>query len=645
MRDGESGEPPVTDDRRRTRHRDGQGRRAEGMDPERLRYFTQSADGSPHTRHRRRRAGGENAEPAPRRPAPPNVPPAEQARPVSGTPGPRATPVRIPPGQPPTPPPVALPRPGPPQPGPPQPGPSTAAGGPVEDDVDTDFTMARPAAPAPPARGPRPDESRSFPDDHAAEEFTAADYEPAGHGAERHDAELYDTGRYDTGGHDAGRFETGRFETPGTARPIRDDDRVARRDRRFDEHDEHDDWWPGADDTEPDQQQRRTPRRKRSRGKRRAVLAVAIVFMLALITGVGYYGVRATGLLESRKDYTNAAGSGDVVVDIPDNSTLADFGRILVDADVVGSVRAFVDAAGGQPMSGGLYKMRTQIPATTAVEMLTADGAVHRVGRVVIPPGLQLDSKTGIDGKVTPGIFQLIENATSFSFNGQQEGVTVADLEKAAAETTPAELGVPAWAEQNVAEMTGDHRRIEGLIAPTTWERIEPDHTATQILREMISSSATMFEQWGLLDRNNSGLEPYDTLIAASIVEREVRHVEDAPKVARVIRNRLDRDQLLQMDSTQNYTADITNIDVHGEAYKNDNEWNTYRYKGLPPTPIAAVGVPALEAMLDPAPGGWLYFVTVDTAGTTLFANTFEDHIRNRQVACRNKLVATGCSQ
>ncbi len=204
--------------------------------------------------------------------------------------------------------------------------------------------MARPAAPAPPARGPRPDESRSFPDDHAAEEFTAADYEPAGHGAERHDAELYDTGRYDTGGHDAGRFETGRFETPGTARPIRDDDRVARRDRRFDEHDEHDDWWPGADDTEPDQQQRRTPRRKLSRGKRRAVLAVAIVFMLALITGVGYYGVRATGLLESRKDYTNAAGSGDVVVDIPDNSTLADFGRILVDADVVGSVRAFVDA-------------------------------------------------------------------------------------------------------------------------------------------------------------------------------------------------------------------------------------------------------------------------------------------------------------
>ncbi|MEY1675665.1 endolytic transglycosylase MltG [Gordonia sp. ABKF26] len=619
MHDGESGEPPVTDDRRRTRHRDGQGRRTEGMDPERLRYFTQSAEGSPHTRHRRRRTGPDSADPAGRRPVPPPVPPAEQARPVAGSPRPRATPVRIPPGQTPTPPPVA-PRPAPPQ-------------------SDTDATMARPPAPEQPAPK-RPAPERPAPEPPAPEPpvrgsrddgFRSAPvaYEPAGYEQDRYADESYDDSRYGPPVETARQVHDPAPAAPASGRGV----------------DEPDDWWAGVDDTESEPQTRRAPRRTRSRGRRRAVLALAIVFMLALITGVGYYGVRATGLLESRKDYTNAAGAGDVVVDIPDNSTLADFGRILVDADVVGSVRAFVDAAGGQPMSGGLYKMRTQIPATTAVEMLTDDGAEHRVGRVVIPPGLQLDSKTGIDGKVTPGIFQLIENATSFSVNGQQEGVTVADLEKAAAQATPEELGVPEWARQNVAAMTGDHRRIEGLIAPTTWERVEPDHTATQILQEMISKSGAMFEQWGLLDRNNSGLEPYETLIAASIVEREVRHVEDAPKVARVIRNRLDRDQLLQMDSTQNYTADITNIDVHGEAYKNDNEWNTYRYKGLPPTPIAAVGVPALEAMLDPAPGGWLYFVTVDTAGTTLFANTFEDHKRNREVACRNKLVATGCSQ
>lgn len=585
MRDGESddpstesgGEPAVTEERRRTRHRDSQGRRAdahqsgaEGMDPERLRYFTQPGEGASHTRHRRRRAA------PPAQPGEP-TPPAQSGRP-GGIPG-RAQPVRIPPGgQPPQPP----------------------------------RAQQAPPPPAPPRR-PEPEYVEPRYDDH---EFSDVDAQPA-----------YDEPTYDEPA----------YGEPAHPEPVAT---TPRGPRARDE----DDWWPGADDAEPAAAPRRPRRRNReNQKKRRVVLALAIVFMLALVGGVGYYGLRSMGVLESRKDYTNTAGASDVIVDIPENSTLSDFGRILLDADVVGSMRAFIDAADGQPMSGGLYKMRTQIPASTAVEMLTDDSAQHRVGRVVIPPGLQLDSKTGIDDKVTPGIFQLIEDATTTEINGQPEGVTVAQLEEAAATSTPEALGVPDWAKENVASMTGDHRRIEGLIAPTTWERVEPDHSAVQILNEMITKSAAMFDQWGLVDNNKSGLSPYETLIAASIVEREVRHVEDAPKVARVIRNRLDEDQRLEMDSTQNYTAAVTNIDVHGEAYKADNEWNTYRYKGLPPTPIAAVGVPALEAMLDPAPGSWLYFVTVDTAGTTLFANTFEEHKRNRTVACKNKLVSTGC--
>ncbi|WP_232719364.1 endolytic transglycosylase MltG [Gordonia metallireducens] len=598
MRDGESdgpstesgGEPAVTEERRRTRHRDSQGRRAdahqsgaEGMDPERLRYFTQPGEGAPHTRHRRRRA-------AP--PAPPGepTPPAQGGRP-GGIPG-RAQPVRIPPGgQPPQPPRVQQ---APPPPAAPR----------------------RPVPPPPPVAPPQEAADR-----YEDAEFTDVDAQPV------YDEQTYDEPAFDEAG----------YAEPAHTEPVTTTPRGVRgRDE--------DDWWPGADEAEPAAAPRRPRRRNReNQKKRRVVLALAIVFMLALVGGVGYYGLRSMGVLESRKDYTNTAGASDVIVDIPENSTLSDFGQILLDADVVGSMRAFLDAADGQPMSGGLYKMRTQIPASTAVEMLTDDSAQHRVGRVVIPPGLQLDSKTGIDDKITPGIFQLIEDATTTEINGQPEGVTVAQLEEAAATSTPEALGVPDWAKENVASMTGDHRRIEGLIAPTTWERVEPDHTAVQILNEMITKSAAMFDQWGLVDDNKSGLSPYETLIAASIVEREVRHVEDAPKVARVIRNRLDEDQRLEMDSTQNYTAAVTNIDVHGDAYKADNEWNTYRYKGLPPTPIAAVGVPALEAMLDPAPGSWLYFVTVDTAGTTLFADTFEEHKRNRNVACKNKLVSTGC--
>ncbi|MFT4042505.1 MAG: endolytic transglycosylase MltG [Gordonia sp. (in: high G+C Gram-positive bacteria)] len=379
------------------------------------------------------------------------------------------------------------------------------------------------------------------------------------------------------------------------------------------------------------------------RRRRRIVLALVLSCLLVAVAGVGYVKLRERGVFESRKDYTNAAGTADVIVDIPQDSTLMDFARILTEDGVVGSERAFLKAANGQVMSGGFYKLRTQIPAATAVALLT-DGTTHRVGRVVIPEGLQLDTKQGADGKSTPGIFQLIADATSATINGTRRGVTVADLQRAAATDTVEQLGIPAWAASAVTALNGDHRRIEGLIAPGTWERLDPTFTATALLRELITQSVARFEAWGVLTPHSSGLSPYATLTAASVVEREVTMAGDYPKVARVILNRIAKGQRLQMDSTANYTASVTDIDVHGEAYRARNVWNTYQIPGLPATPIGAVGERALAATENPARGGWLYFVTIDRDGTTVFADNFEQHQRNRERACANKLLATGCS-
>ncbi|GAB18246.1 hypothetical protein GOEFS_050_00240 [Gordonia effusa NBRC 100432] len=378
------------------------------------------------------------------------------------------------------------------------------------------------------------------------------------------------------------------------------------------------------------------------RRRRTVVLAAVIVCLLVMVGGVGYYGLRFFGVVGA-SDYSNAQGTGDVLVTIPENSTLRDFGRILTDKDVVGSVKAFTRAADGKMLSAGIYKMRTQIPASKAVAMLADDQWSYRVGRVVIPEGAQLDSKKGIDGKVTPGVFQRIAEATATTVNGSKVGPTIDELATAAASASLEELGIPQWAKTEVTALNGDHRRIEGLIAPGTWESIDPSASATDILRQLITDSARQYEQWGLLSSNDSGLSPYQTLVAASVVEREVREANDFPKVARVILNRLADDQRLEMDSTANYTAAITNIDVHGDAYNSDNEWNTYRVKGLPPTPIATVGVKALQALEHPAPGKWKYFITVDKAGTTLFADDYAEHKKNREKACENKFLSVGC--
>lgn len=597
----------VTEERRRSRHREHADH--EAVDLERLRYFTQPADGASHTRHRRRR-----------NPATGPIPAQRSAE--------RAMPQRIPP------------RPAPSAPRPPEPEPAAA-----------DVTARVPQAPAePPVSAPAPArDDRWVTDDHAWDD----DQWSGHHRTETH----WDDAQYDdatgsapvTAPAPAGGFAD--ILDHETAPVDHDLSRHRPADHRADDEYrdlDHGDFDHGdldhPDLDHPDLDHADTvaaapPRRRRgTRKRRRLVLALVLVCLLALIGGVGYVGLRAFGVLDSRKDYTNAAGTGDVLVDIPDNSTLQDFGRILVDADVVGSVKAFTNAADGQVISGGIYQMRTEIPASTAVAMLT-DGTSHRVGRVVVPAGRQLDTKKRADGVVTPGIFQMIATATGVTINGQRKGVTVEQLEQTAATATPEQLGVPDWARTEVNALTGDHRRIEGLIVPITWERIDPSHSALQILHDLITQSTRQLAQWGLPSNNRSGLEPYQTLVAASLVQGEVNLADDYPKVARVILNRLDEGQRLQFDSTANYAADVTDLNVHSDVLRGDTPWNTYVHKGLPPTPIGAVDEQALEAMESPAAGDWLYFVTIDSSGTTLFTADFNQHRRNIGRACANGFI------
>ncbi|WP_262365350.1 endolytic transglycosylase MltG [Gordonia sp. OPL2] len=640
----------MTDERHRPRRHDLSEQPTEQLDLERLRYFTQPAEGKPSTRHRRRREGAADgsapARGAARTPHPPTT-------------GPQPTAPR------PTPPPDTAP---------------ASGAQPVLGRPDEWETASEP--PRPPQRLPTAGPAGTVPRGRPVPERAVPERIPPGSGDEGDRPLAVSSGEYvdplrSAVPHRArrrpaqippqGSAPTGRAAATGQRSVL---DELELDDHRDVDHRDLDHGDPGHSDLDlrdrsgpgsPDdtvgRERRRRPRGGRAaarprgrdtdsapgRTRRRVVLGVVLVCMLALVVGVGFVGLRSFGVFENRKDYTNTAGTSDVIVDIPQNSTLMDFGRILEDNDVVGSVRAFVNAADGQAMSGGYYKLRTQIPAATAVQMMT-DGNEYRVGRMVVPEGLQLDNKEGVDGKTTPGIFQMISNATAVTVNGERIGADVGQLEKAAAEATPEQLGVPEWARPTVEELAGDHRRIEGLIAPGTWETIDPDHSPTQILHDLIVASALRFEQWGLLETHDSGLSPYQTLVAASVVEREVASPEDFPKVARVILNRLRDGQRLEMDSTANYTATVTNIDVYGDAYKADNKWNTYRITGLPVTPIGAVGERALTAVEHPTPGRWLYFVTIDRNGTTLFANTFDEHKQNREKACENKLLTTGCS-
>ena len=82
----------------------------------------------------------------------------------------------------------------------------------------------------------------------------------------------------------------------------------------------------------------------------------------------------------------------------------------------------------------------------------------------------------------------------------------------------------------------------------------------------------------------------------------------------------------LQFDSTVNYDLPDQEVATTDEDRARVTAWNTYAMDGLPATPIASPSIEAIKAMENPADGTWLYFVTVDLDGRTVFNTTFEEH-------------------
>ena len=130
----------------------------------------------------------------------------------------------------------------------------------------------------------------------------------------------------------------------------------------------------------------------------------------------------------------------------------------------------------------------------------------------------------------------------------------------------------------------------------------------------------------------------HESLTIASLAEMEVRNPEDYGKVVRTIRNRLEgageaagSPMKLQFDSTVHYvTGKSASVGTTDAERATDSPYNTYRYGGLPPGPIAAPGANALDAVDAPPEGDWLYFVSVNTdTGETKFAATWAEHEEN----------------
>ena len=332
-------------------------------------------------------------------------------------------------------------------------------------------------------------------------------------------------------------------------------------------------------------------------GRRRVGMTLVALAVLAIIAGAGLVGVKAWHRFTAAPDDYSGSGAGKVVVQVHQGDTLSAIGTTLAQKGVVASVEAFTDAANADDRSTsigpGFYQLHKQMKASLALALLLDPNSLLR-SRVTIPEGARIDGAHGIFARIT-GASDIKEPALR------------------AAAKNPAALGVPSW---------GTGHPLEGFLFPATYD-FPPGTTATQALSAMVTRFNDEAESVDLVNgARQVGRSPYELLTLASIVEREGRLTEDYPQIAEVFYNRLRLGMALQSDAVLYYVLPFDNGPIRQSQLKLDSPYNLRTHPGLPPTPIASPGSLALKAVLHPAHGDYLYFVTIDKAGHTAFAKT-----------------------
>jgi UPF0755 protein len=322
------------------------------------------------------------------------------------------------------------------------------------------------------------------------------------------------------------------------------------------------------------------------------VVVIVIVVVAAAVSRTAIWG----RLHDPFKGYP---GDEQFVIVAPGTGTAA-IGRRLVEAGVIRDEFAFRAAlwwtGRSRDLQAGEYRFDRPMAAVDVIAQLSRGDVYTR--RLTFPEGLT--------------IREMAEIFESRGFGPRAEFI------KAAANVS------------RIEDLDPDAGDLEGYLFPETYA-LPRDTPAAQLITMMVDRfRATYVDDWRRRAAAE-GLTTRQVVTLAALVEKETAKAEERPVVAAVYRNRMKIGMPLQADPTVVYAmqkAGTYNGNIRRDDLAIDSPYNTYRYPGLPPGPIAAPGAASLEAVLMPASVSYLYFVSRND-GSHVFSQTLAEHNRN----------------
>ena len=279
---------------------------------------------------------------------------------------------------------------------------------------------------------------------------------------------------------------------------------------------------------------------------------------------------------------------------VPRGANLRVAAESLAKANVVSNATAFrlyaMIKGGDRSIKAGTYVLKPGLSWGEVLDMLRGGKSVEQ--RMTIPEGWSLE-------QIVPQLARVL-------------GAPVDSVRAAVRDTALLHaLDIPT-------------ETLEGYLFPDTY--VFPDGTTPRAaVRTMVDRFRQVWQpEWDAILQQRA-MSRNDVMALAAIVEKEARLPEERPVIAAVYMNRVKAGMLLQADPTVQYAIGHHVARVLYRHLEIDSPYNTYKYKGLPPGPIASPGKPAIVAALNPANVPYKFFVAYPD-GHHAFTNTFAEH-------------------
>jgi len=292
-----------------------------------------------------------------------------------------------------------------------------------------------------------------------------------------------------------------------------------------------------------------------------------------------------------------------VIIEIPSGSTAKSIGALLESEGLIRSADAFVktvkDLDAAAALQAGQYKLSKAMSVEEVVKVVSGGEVYRNTFKVVVPEGfevVQIAERLAADGHIDKDLFYKELQTGDFDYKFLS----------------------PMDRETN----------LEGFLFPATYT-FDVGTSEHDIIDAMLKKFDEVFKPEYYTQAEALGLTVREVITMASIVEREAMVHDERPIVAGVFYNRIETKMALQSCATVQYILGERKEVLSNADIAIDNPYNTYKYPGLPPAPIASPGERSIKAALYPAETEYFYFVTTNLGdGSHYFSKTYEEHLQ-----------------